>query len=96
LKASCALIKTWCNLVTGGEVIIKDLVEMIARLTRFAGKIRWLQKPDGQPRRWLDTARACEGFGFRARTSLEQGLERTISYEEPPALAQTNGHDRRT
>src|SRR6266852_2734901 len=71
------------NLGTGCEVTIKDLVDMIARLTRFEGEIRWQpQKPDGQPRRQLDTTRAFEGFGFRARTSLEAGLKRTISWYE--------------
>jgi len=86
------------NLGTGCEVTIKDLVETIARLTRFEGEIRWQpQKPDGQPRRQLDTTRAFEGFGFRARTSLEEGLKRTISwYEEglePQGLA---NHGQRT
>jgi GDP-L-fucose synthase len=59
------------NLGTGREVLIRDLVEMIARLTRFEGEIRWQHsKPDGQPRRQLDITRAIEKFGFRARTSL--------------------------
>ena len=71
------------NLGSGQEVFIKDLVEMIARLTHFPGEIRWRSdRPDGQPRRRLDTSRALEKFGFRARTSLEEGLKRTINWYE--------------
>jgi GDP-L-fucose synthase len=71
------------NLGTGNEVVIKDLVETIARLTDFNGEIRWRSdRPDGQPRRQLDTSRAFEKFGFRARTSLEEGLKRTIAWYE--------------
>lgn len=77
------------NLGSGGEVLIKDLAEMIKRLTGFAGEIRWRSdRPDGQPRRQLNTSRALERFGFRARTSLEEGLRRTISwYEETLSYA---------
>jgi len=61
---------------------------MIARLTRFEGEIRWQpEKPDGQPRRQLDTTRAFEGFGFRARTSLEDGLVRRIDWYESASVA---------
>lgn len=71
------------NLGSGNEVVIKDLVETIARLTGFNGEIRWRSdRPDGQPRRQLDTSRAFEKFGFRARTSLEEGLKRTIAWYE--------------
>jgi GDP-L-fucose synthase len=71
------------NLGTGREVLIRDLVEMIARLTGFKGEIRWQKdKPDGQPRRQLDTTRAFEKFGFRAQTSFEEGLRRTIDWYE--------------
>ena len=71
------------NLGNGREVVIKDLVELIARLTGFEGEIRWQSdKPDGQPRRQLDTRRAFEKFGFQARTSLEQGLRQTIDWYE--------------
>ncbi|HUQ31826.1 MAG TPA: GDP-L-fucose synthase [Pyrinomonadaceae bacterium] len=71
------------NLGTGQEVLIRDLVETIARLTRFEGEIRWQKdKPDGQPRRRLDTTRAVEKFGFRAQTSFEEGLRRTIDWYE--------------
>jgi len=56
---------------------------LIARLAGFGGAIRWqADKPDGQPRRQLDTARAFERFGFRARTSLEDGLRQTIDWYE--------------
>lgn len=71
------------NLGNGREIVIKDLVELIARLAGFDGAIRWQSdKPDGQPRRQLDTRRAFAKFGFRAQTSLEQGLRRTIDWYE--------------
>jgi GDP-L-fucose synthase len=71
------------NLGSGQEVLIRDLVQMIARLTRFEGEIRWRKdKPDGQPRRQLDVTRAFERFGFRATTPLEEGLRRTIDWYE--------------
>lgn len=69
------------NLGNGREVMIRDLVEMIVRLTNFKGEIRWQSsKPDGQPRRQLDVTRAFEKFGFRAQTTLEDGLKRTIEW----------------
>jgi GDP-L-fucose synthase len=71
------------NLGVGREITIRDLVEMIVRLTRFAGEIRWdSSKPDGQPRRALDTSRARERFGFVATTDFEDGLRRTIDWYE--------------
>ena len=71
------------NLGNGREVLIRELVELIARLTRFEGEIRWrTDKPDGQPRRCLDVTRAFEKFDFRAKTSLEEGLRRTIEWYE--------------
>ena len=76
------------NLGSGREITIKDLVEMIARLTRFEGEIRWqTEKPDGQPRRQIDTTRAFERFGFRAQTSLEEGLRRTVDWYETAFMA---------
>ena len=73
------------NLGSGNEVVIKDLVETIARLTGFNGEIRWRSdRPDGQPRRQLDTSRAFEKFGFRSHTSLEEGLKRTIDWFQAP------------
>jgi len=72
------------NLGTGHEITIKDLVQLIVRLTGFQGKVRWQgDKPDGQPRRCLDTSRALEKFGFRATTSLEVGLRKTIDSYHP-------------
>lgn len=71
------------NLGNGREVVIRDLVGLIARLTGFEGEIRWQSnRPDGQPRRQLDTRRAFEKFGFQAQTSLEEGLRKTIDWYE--------------
>jgi GDP-L-fucose synthase len=71
------------NLGVGQEITIRELVELIARLTRFTGEIRWdATKPDGQPRRALDTSRARDRFGFVARTSFEDGLRATIEWYE--------------
>lgn len=71
------------NLGTGREITIRELVQMIARLTRFEGEIRWQpSRPDGQPRRCLDVSRALEKFGFRAQVSLEEGLRRTVDWYE--------------
>jgi GDP-L-fucose synthase len=76
------------NLGNGREVVIKDLVELIAGLTGFSGEIRWRSdKPDGQPRRQLDTSRAFERFGFRAETTLEAGLAKTIDWYENSTAA---------
>ena len=69
------------NLGTGMEITIRDLTALIARLTGYTGVVRWQpDRPDGQPRRCLDTARAEERFGFRATTSLEEGLRATIDW----------------
>jgi GDP-L-fucose synthase len=69
------------NLGAGFEITIRDLVELIARLMGFGGRILWNpNQPDGQPRRSLDTARAERLFGFRATTSFEDGLRRTIEW----------------
>ncbi len=71
------------NLGVGSEITIRDLTELIARLTGFRGEIRWdPSKPDGQPRRALDTSRAREAFGFSAGTSFEDGLRQTIAWYE--------------
>ena len=71
------------NVGAGREVTIRDLVEMIADLTGYKGAIRWdTSKPDGQPRRMLDTTRAKERFGFEAEVELEEGLRRTIGWWE--------------
>lgn len=69
------------NLGVGREITIRDLVELIVRLTDFRGEVRWdTSKPDGQPRRALDTSRARDTFGFVAGTSFEDGLRRTIDW----------------
>jgi GDP-L-fucose synthase len=67
------------NLGSGQEITIAELTTLIAELVGFRGEIVWdRSKPDGQPRRWLDTSRAEREFGFRAGTDLREGLERTI------------------
>lgn len=69
------------NLGSAFEISIKDLVEKIARLTEFEGKIVWdTTKPNGQPRRKLDTRRAKERFGFKAGTTFEDGLKKAIEW----------------
>lgn len=69
------------NLGSGMEISIKDTVELIAKLMDFRGEIRWdSSKPDGQPRRALDVSRAEKEFGFRAKTSFEEGLMKAISW----------------
>jgi GDP-L-fucose synthase len=71
------------NIGTGSEIKISQLVNLIAKLTGFTGEIRWqTDKPDGQPRRSLDTSRAYEKFGFKASTPFELGLSRTIEWYE--------------
>jgi GDP-L-fucose synthase len=69
------------NLGTGGEIAIRELAELIADVTGFTGEIRWDESmPNGQPRRRLDTSRAEELFGFKARTPLRDGIERTVAW----------------
>jgi len=69
------------NLGAGFEISIKDLVNLIAKLTGFKGKIIWdTTKPNGQPRRRLDTSKAEKEFGFKAKTKFEDGLKATISW----------------
>ena len=69
------------NLGTGNEIIIRKLVELIAKLCDFHGEIRWdITKPDGQPRRCLDTRRAQERLGWQAKVGFEDGLKRTIEW----------------
>jgi len=70
------------NLGSGEEVSIRDLVDLIARISGFEGRVKWdRSRPDGQPRRKLDTERASK-FGFAARTALEDGLVRTVQWYE--------------
>jgi GDP-L-fucose synthase len=71
------------NLGSGHEIAIRDLAATIAERAGFRGRIAWdAAQPDGQPRRCLDVSRARERFGFMARTSLEEGLGRTIAWYE--------------
>jgi len=69
------------NVGSGTEITIKDLSELIAELCGFTGRIIWdTTKPDGQPRRSLDTSRATQEFGFRATMDFREGLKRTIEW----------------
>jgi GDP-L-fucose synthase len=69
------------NIGAGFEISIKELVELIAKLTAFKGEILWdASKPGGQPRRKLDISRAEQEFGFRAKKSFEEGLRKTIDW----------------
>jgi GDP-L-fucose synthase len=71
------------NLGSGMEISIRDLVGLITELTGFRGAVRWdATKPNGQPRRRVDTSRAERAFGFRATTDFREGLERTIGWYE--------------
>ena len=74
------------NLGAGFEISIKDLAALICELTGFDGGIEWdASKPDGQPRRKLDTSRARKEFGFQATTGLKEGLEKTIEWYQAKA-----------
>jgi len=69
------------NVGSGEETSIRELAALVAELTGFAGELRWdTSKPNGQPRRKLDTSRAEAVLGFRAQTPLREGLERTIAW----------------
>lgn len=69
------------NLGATRETPIKELVDLICKLTGFEGEVVWdTSKPDGQPRRCVDSSRAREAFGFEAKTPLEEGLRRTIDW----------------
>jgi len=69
------------NLGSSLEISIKDLAELICELMYFKGEIRWdASKPDGQPRRCLDTSRAKKEFGFEAKTDFKQGLVESIKW----------------
>lgn len=71
------------NLGSGKEIRIRELAELIAELAGFEGKFEWdSSRPNGQPRRGLDTRKAKDLFGFVARTSLEEGLRQTIEWYE--------------
>ena len=80
------------NLGTGTEISIRDLVTLIASQTGFTGRITWdADKPDGQPRRMLDTDRAAKYFGFVAKTSFEEGLRKTVDWYRA-SLGATRSH----
>ena len=69
------------NIGAGFEISIKELVELIKELTGFKGRLVWdATKPDGQPRRMLDTSRALQEFGFKAKTQFRDGLKKTIEW----------------
>lgn len=71
------------NIGAGFEISIKDLTNLIVKLTGYQGNVVWdSTKPNGQPRRMLDTSRAERGFDFRSRTQFEEGLKKTISWYE--------------
>ncbi|MCS7311900.1 MAG: GDP-L-fucose synthase, partial [Acidobacteria bacterium] len=69
------------NIGSGEEISIRDLVDLIRELTGYRGDVEWdTGKPDGQPRRRIDTTRAREWLGWQARTPLREGLRRTIEW----------------
>ncbi len=71
------------NLGSNSEISIRELTELIARLTGFQGQITWdTSQPNGQPRRKLDVSRARDWFGFEASTPFEDGLRKTIDWYE--------------
>lgn len=85
------------NLGTDTEVAIKDLAELICKLVGFTGELRWdPSKPDGQPRRHVDSTRARERFGFEAKVSLEEGLRRTIDWYRLHVSSPESSPHRRT
>ncbi|MBA3392064.1 MAG: GDP-L-fucose synthase [Deltaproteobacteria bacterium] len=75
------------NLGTGDEISIKDLATLIAKATRYEGRFAWnTAQPNGQPRRRLEVSRARERFGFTAKTSFADGLQKTVAwYRENPS-----------
>ncbi|MDQ3876477.1 MAG: GDP-L-fucose synthase [Actinomycetota bacterium] len=78
------------NVGTGEEISIRQLAELVADVTGFRGEVVWdTSKPNGYPRRRLETSRAEQLFGFRARTPLREGIERTVAWYSStrPALA---------
>ena len=85
------------NLGSGREISIRELVTLICDLCGFSGEVRWdATKPDGQPRRCLDTTRAQRAFGFTAATDFRQGLAETIAwYEESRQPSPPRPHTQR-
>ena len=81
------------NVGTGEEISIGDLAVLVAEHTGFTGTIRWdATRPNGQPRRKLDTTRAEELFGFRARVPLSDGIGRTVEWYRAAALSGAPAH----
>lgn len=78
------------NIGSGFEISIRELTETIAKMTGFKGEVVWdHSKPDGQPRRALDTSRAAAEFGFKATTDFREGLAQTIRWYESSRIAET-------
>jgi GDP-L-fucose synthase len=81
------------NIGAGFEISIRDLVTLIVELTGFRGRITWdTTRPDGQPRRMLDTTRAFQEFGFQARTDFRTGLTKTIAWYQSESSRTDAGH----
>jgi GDP-L-fucose synthase len=71
------------NLGSGMEITIKDLIELLCKEMNYKGEIIWdKSKPDGQPKRCLDVSRAEKEFGFRSKTTFQEGLRETIKWFE--------------
>ena len=80
------------NLGASFEISIGELAELICEIAGFEGEIRWdTTKPDGQPKRMLDTSRAQEEFGFQAETSFRDGLEKTIGWYQDAVMRDRSG-----
>ncbi len=80
------------NLGSGQEISIRELVELVNELVAYDGEVVWdTTRPNGQPRRKLDTSRAERYFGFRSQTSLREGLQRTIEWYARTREAQSPG-----
>lgn len=80
------------NLGAGFEISIKELAELICKLVKFDGKIKWdISLPDGQPRRRLNIEKAKREFGFQAKTSLEQGIKLTIAWYQDTYMRNKSG-----
>jgi GDP-L-fucose synthase len=81
------------NVGAGFEISIREVASMVAKITGFEGEIRWdTRRPNGQPRRMLDTTRARERFGFAAHTTLEDGLARTVAWYKANASSIAREH----
>ena len=81
------------NLGAAFEISIRDLVHLIVEITGFKGRITWdTTKPNGQPRRKLDTSRAEREFGFKARVDFREGLRRTVEWYDAHRRAALTPH----